>query len=69
MKVNIFRYALLSVFHSNVRDTVDYILFLTVDVEDATTPNMNEVNAIKFVDQVELKAMFEDPSMSMHHTN
>ena len=43
---------------------VDYILFLTADVEDVTTPNENEVSAVKYVDQAELKKMFEDQSKS-----
>jgi isopentenyldiphosphate isomerase len=46
-------------------DTVDYILFLTADVEDVTTPNENEVSTVKYVDQAELKAMFEETSK--HH--
>jgi len=40
---------------------VDYILFVTADVEAVTTPNKNEVSAVRYVDQAELKVMFEDP--------
>ena len=47
-------------------NTVDYILFVTADVEAVTTPNKNEVSAVKYVDQAELKAMFEDPSKSYY---
>jgi isopentenyldiphosphate isomerase len=47
---------------SNLCDTVDYILFLTADIEDVMTPNENEVSAVKYVDQEELRAMFEEPS-------
>ncbi|KIM85182.1 hypothetical protein PILCRDRAFT_817177 [Piloderma croceum F 1598] len=43
---------------------VDYILFITADVEDVTTPSENEVSAVKYVDQAELKAMFEEPKNS-----
>lgn len=37
---------------------VDYILFLTADVD--VTPNTNEINAHKYVDKAELQAMFEE---------
>lgn len=37
---------------------VDYILFLTADVD--VTPNLNEIRDHKYVDKEELKAMFED---------
>ncbi|KAF8898759.1 Isopentenyldiphosphate isomerase [Infundibulicybe gibba] len=38
---------------------VDYILFLTADV--TVTPNANEIQDHKYVNQAELKAMFEAP--------
>jgi len=38
---------------------VDYILFLTADV--TVTPNRNEIRDYKYVNKVELQAMFEDP--------
>ena len=38
---------------------VDYILFLTADVD--VTPNLNEIRDYKYVDKAELQAMFEDP--------
>lgn len=46
---------------------VDYILFITANVEEVTVPNENEVSAVKYVDQVELKAMFEEPSTSTQY--
>lgn len=41
---------------------VDYILFLTADVD--VTPNLNEIRDHKYVSKEELKAMFDDPCMS-----
>ena len=41
---------------------VDYILFLTADVD--VTPNLNEIRDYKYVDKAELQAMFEDPCES-----
>lgn len=41
---------------------VDYILFLTADVD--VTPNPNEIRDYKYVDKAELQAMFDDPGMS-----
>ncbi|CAA7265813.1 unnamed protein product [Cyclocybe aegerita] len=41
---------------------VDYILFLTADVD--VTPNRNEIRDHKYVSKEELQAMFEDPSKS-----
>ncbi|KAF9654348.1 Isopentenyldiphosphate isomerase [Thelephora ganbajun] len=38
---------------------VDYILFLTADVD--VTPNTNEIRDYKYVSKEELQAMFEDP--------
>jgi len=38
---------------------VDYILFLTADVD--VTPNENEIRDHKYVSKEELQAMFEDP--------
>jgi len=38
---------------------VDYILFLTADVD--VTPNLNEIRDHKYVSKQELQAMFEDP--------
>ncbi|EIN13764.1 Isopentenyldiphosphate isomerase [Punctularia strigosozonata HHB-11173 SS5] len=38
---------------------VDYILFLTADVN--VTPNLNEIRDFKYVDKDELKAMFDAP--------
>ena len=40
--------------------SVDYILFLTADVD--VTPNVNEIRDYKYVDKAELQAMFEDSS-------
>lgn len=37
---------------------VDYILFLTADVD--VTPNLNEIRDFKYVSKEELQAMFED---------
>lgn len=39
--------------------TVDYILFLTADVD--VTPNLNEIRDHKYVSKEELQAMFEEP--------
>ncbi|KAL1683952.1 NUDIX hydrolase domain-like protein [Schizophyllum commune] len=41
---------------------VDYILFLTADVD--VTPNANEIRDHKYVSKAELQAMFEDPANS-----
>ena len=41
---------------------MDYILFLTADVD--VTPNLNEIRDYKYVDKSELQAMFEDPGTS-----
>ena len=38
---------------------MDYILFLTADVD--VTPNANEIRDHKYVSKAELQAMFEDP--------
>ena len=38
---------------------VDYILFLTADVD--VTPNFNEIRDYKYVDKEELQKMFDDP--------
>lgn len=38
---------------------VDYILFLTADVD--VTPNLNEIRDYKYVDKEELQKMFDDP--------
>ena len=43
---------------------VDYILFLTADVD--VTPNLNEIRDYKYVDKAELQAMFEDPCESLY---
>jgi isopentenyl-diphosphate delta-isomerase len=48
---------------------VDYILFLTADVD--VTPNANEIRDFKYVDKAELQAMFQDsgefhPSWAHH---
>ncbi|KAF9456561.1 NUDIX hydrolase domain-like protein [Collybia nuda] len=37
---------------------VDYILFMTADVD--LTPNVNEIRAHKYVDKTELQAMFQE---------
>lgn len=37
---------------------VDYILFLTADVD--VTPNLNEIRDYKYVDKAELQAMLSD---------
>ncbi|KAG6898113.1 hypothetical protein C0992_005440 [Termitomyces sp. T32_za158] len=37
---------------------IDYILFLTADV--TVTPNLNEIQAYKYVDKEELQAMFKE---------
>jgi isopentenyl-diphosphate delta-isomerase len=58
----------ISFIDANSRIIVDYILFLTVDVDGVMAPNVNEVDAVKYVDQAELKAMFEEPSKSTKHT-
>lgn len=42
--------------------TVDYILFLTADVD--VTPNLNEIRDHKYVDKAELQAMFDAPGNS-----
>ncbi|EPQ60649.1 Isopentenyldiphosphate isomerase [Gloeophyllum trabeum ATCC 11539] len=41
---------------------VDYILFLTADVD--VTPNLNEIRDYKYVDKAELQAMFDQPGNS-----
>ncbi|KAK7468884.1 isopentenyl-diphosphate delta-isomerase idi1 [Stygiomarasmius scandens] len=41
---------------------VDYILFITADVD--VTPNLNEISDYKYVDKAELQAMFEDSTNS-----
>ncbi|KZT30568.1 Isopentenyldiphosphate isomerase [Neolentinus lepideus HHB14362 ss-1] len=41
---------------------VDYILFLTADVD--VTPNQNEIRDYKYVDKAELQALFDDPANS-----
>ncbi|KAI3622725.1 rad21 rec8 n terminal domain protein [Moniliophthora roreri] len=41
---------------------VDYILFITADVD--VTPNVNEISDYKYVGKAELQAMFEDPKNS-----
>jgi len=41
---------------------VDYILFLTADVD--VTPNANEIRDHKYVDKAELQAMFDAPGNS-----
>jgi len=41
---------------------IDYILFLTADVD--VTPNLNEIRDYKYVSKTELQAMFEDPDNS-----
>ena len=41
------------------RFAVDYILFMTADVD--VTPNLNEIRDYKYVDKAELQAMFDDP--------
>lgn len=41
---------------------MDYILFLTADVN--VTPNTNEIRDFKYVDKAELQAMFEDSGRS-----
>jgi isopentenyldiphosphate isomerase len=43
--------------HARVR-SVDYILFLTADVD--VTPNTNEIRDYKYVDKAELQNMFDD---------
>ncbi|KAF7320349.1 Nudix hydrolase domain-containing protein [Mycena kentingensis (nom. inval.)] len=39
---------------------VDYILFITADVD--VTPNLNEIRDHKYVNKAELQAMFDDPA-------
>lgn len=41
---------------------VDYILFLTADVD--VTPNVNEIRDFKYVDKAELQAMFDESTNS-----
>ncbi|EJD55331.1 Isopentenyldiphosphate isomerase [Auricularia subglabra TFB-10046 SS5] len=41
---------------------VDYILFITADVD--VTPNLNEIRDHKYVDKAELQAMFDAPGNS-----
>ncbi|KZP31370.1 Isopentenyldiphosphate isomerase [Athelia psychrophila] len=41
---------------------VDYILFITADVD--VTPNVNEIRDHKYVDKAELQAMFDEPGSS-----
>jgi isopentenyl-diphosphate delta-isomerase len=41
---------------------VDYILFLTADVD--VTPNTNEIRDFKYVDKAELQNMFDDSEKS-----
>ncbi len=46
---------------------MDYILFLTADVD--VTPNLNEIRDYKYVSKEELQAMFDDSgelSVSVH---
>jgi isopentenyl-diphosphate Delta-isomerase len=43
----------------NFMHLVDYILFLTADVD--VTPNPNEIRDHKYVSKAELQAMFDDP--------
>ena len=43
---------------------VDYILFLTADVD--VTPNPNEIRDHKYVDKAELQAMFDNPGELFH---
>ena len=40
-------------------DVVDYILFLTADVD--VKANLNEIRDWKYVDKAELQAMFDEP--------
>ena len=52
-------------------DVVDYILFLTADVD--VKANLNEIRDWKYVDKAELQAMFDEPCEyiwlpSMHTT-
>ena len=45
--------------------TVDYILFMTRDVD--VTPNPNEIRDYKYVSKEELQAMFDDPCAYYSH--
>jgi len=54
--------AIISISSFFILYTVDYILFLTADVD--VTPNLNEIRDYKYVSKEELQAMFEDPSKS-----
>jgi isopentenyl-diphosphate delta-isomerase len=44
-----------------MRTTVDYILFIKANVD--IEPNLNEVQATRYVSQKDLKAMFEDKAL------
>jgi len=46
---------------SRLTRAVDYILFLTADVD--VVPNTNEIRDHKYVSKEELQAMFEDSSV------
>lgn len=50
-----------------VWDLVDYILFITADVD--VTPNPNEIRDHKYVSKEELQTMFDDPGQYMKYHN